>query len=99
MGQLLGQQVSASSLDDFLSRVWRLTFALAVLVSLLYLGASLSFDWIYDDLLDETRDALWSFVPVLLVLSFSKSSNAICGHTLRAGGDTVYVMNIFIFSQ
>ena len=99
VGQLLGQRVSASSLDDFLSRVWRFTFALAALVSLLYLGASLSFDWLYDDLLDETRDALWSFVPVLLVLSFPKSSNAICGHTLRAGGDTVYVMNIFIFSQ
>ncbi len=99
VGQFLGRQASATSLDDFLGRVWRVTFALAALVSLLHLGTSLSFNWIYDDLLEDTRNALWSFLPVLLILSFPKSSNAICGHTLRAGGDTVYVMNIFVFSQ
>lgn len=99
VGQLLGRQVSAASLDAFLSRVWRVTFALAALVSLLYLCATISFDWIYSELQHDTRNALWSFLPVLLILSFPKSSNAICGHTLRAGGDTVYVMNIFVFSQ
>ncbi|ASJ76365.1 MATE family efflux transporter [Granulosicoccus antarcticus] len=99
VGQLLGKKTSASSLDEFLSRVWRITFALAALVSLLHLVTSLSFGWIYGDLLEDTQDALWSFLPVLLILSFPKSSNAICGHTLRAGGDTVYVMNIFVFSQ
>ena len=40
-----------------------------------------------------------SFLPVLLVLPFPKGSNAMCGHTLRAGGDTFYVMNIFITAQ
>lgn len=99
VGQLLGRQVSADSLDGFLSRVWRVTFILAALVSLLHLLTTLSFNWIYDDLMDETRHALLSFLPIILLLPFPKSSNAICGHTLRAGGDAVYVMNIFVFSQ
>lgn len=52
--------------------------------------------WIYNDRKVETISALWSFLPVLLLLPFPKGSNAICGQTLRASGDTVYVMNIFI---
>ena len=99
VGQLLGRQVASRDLDDFLGRVWRVTFILAALVSCLHLGATLSYNWLYNDLQPETRQALWSFLPVLLLLSFPKSSNAVCGHTLRAGGDTVYVMNIFVFSQ
>ena len=42
---------------------------------------------------------MWSFLPVLLLLPIPKASNAICGNTLRAAGDTVYVMNLFIGAQ
>ncbi len=99
IGQLLGGQASNESLDEFLARAWRVALSLAALVSALYLAASLSFRWIYDDLQPETLDALWSFVSALLLLTFPKSSNAICGSTLRAGGDTVRVMNIHLISQ
>lgn len=99
VGQLLGRRLPVASLDHFLSRVWRITFVFAGLVSSMHLLASVSYSWIYDELTEETQKILWSFLPVLLALSFPKSSNAICGHTLRAGGDTVYVMNIFLFSQ
>jgi len=36
---------------------------------------------------------------IAAVLPFPKGSNAICGQTLRAAGDTVYVMNLFIGAQ
>ena len=99
VGQLLGNQATDESLDEFLSRAWHVAFALAAIVSAMYLVASISFRWIYDDLQPDTLNALWSFVPALLLLTFPKSSNAICGSTLRAGGDTVYVMNIYLVSQ
>jgi Na+-driven multidrug efflux pump len=71
----------------------------AGLVSLAYLIVCLASGWIYSGLQVETTAALHSFLPVLLVLPFPKGSNAICGNTLRAAGDTVYVMNIFVGSQ
>lgn len=99
IAQLLGRNVTGADLDAFLGRAWRLAFVAAGLVSAIYLGVSLSAGAIYPDLQPETKAALWSFVPVLLLLPFPKGSNAECGHTLRAGGDTVYVMNIFLGSQ
>jgi len=54
---------------------------------------------IYVNLQAETMGALLTFLPVLLLLPFPKGSNAICGQTLRAAGDTLYVMNIFIVGQ
>lgn len=99
VAQLLGKHTPPAALDAFLSRAWRLIFMSSVAVSLLYLVIILSSGWIYADLQDETRAALMSFLPILLVLPYPKGSNAICGNTLRAGGDTVYVMNIFLTSQ
>jgi Na+-driven multidrug efflux pump len=40
-----------------------------------------------------------SFLPVLMLLPFPKVSNAICGNTLRSGGETVSVMLILVWSQ
>jgi len=97
--QLLGRQLDAASLDVFLRRAWRGTFVAAGLVSLTYLIVILCSGWIYSDLQAETTAALWMFLPVLLVLPFPKGSNAICGQTLRAAGDTLYVMNIFVAGQ
>ncbi len=34
-----------------------------------------------------------------VLMPLPKGSNAICGNTLRAGGDTVYVMHLFFWSQ
>ncbi|WP_299933788.1 MATE family efflux transporter [uncultured Pelagimonas sp.] len=99
VAQLLGRHTSPGDLDIFLSRAWRVSFAASGIVSLTYLGVCLASGWIYAELQEETRAALWSFLPVLLLLPFPKGSNAICGNTLRAGGDTVYVMNIFLSSQ
>lgn len=99
IAQLLGRDVTGADLDAFLARAWRVAFVAAGLVSAIYLGVSLSAGTIYPDLQPGTRAALWSFLPVLLFLPFPKGSNAVCGHTLRAGGDTVYVMNIFLGSQ
>ncbi len=99
VAQLLGRRTSPGELDIFLSRAWRVSFAASGIVSLTYLGVCFASGWIYADLQEETRSALWSFSPILLLLPFPKGSNAICGNTLRAGGDTLYVMNIFLSSQ
>ncbi len=99
VAQLLGSNRTGPELDAFLSRAWRMAFVAAALVSVTYLIVSLSSDRIYGNLEPETTAALLSFLPILLILPFPKGSNAICGQTLRASGDTLYVMNIFVSAQ
>ena len=86
-------------LDRFLSSAWRGAFVAAAIVAFIYLLICVSANAIYSDLNVETRAILFGFLPILLVLPFPKQSNAICGNTLRASGDTIYVMHIFIWTQ
>lgn len=99
VAQLLGSDCPGSDLDIFLRRAWRGALIAAGLVAVAFLGITLASGTLYGNLEVETRAALLSFLPVLLILPFPKGSNAMCGHTLRAGGDTLYVMNIFLSAQ
>ena len=99
VAQLLGQKTERDVLDRFLASAWRGAFVAAGAVAVLLCAVCLSADWLYSDLGAETRVILLGFLPVLLILPFPKGSNAICGNTLRASGDTVYVMHIFIWAQ
>jgi len=97
--QLLGKRHDPATLDRFLTEAWRGAFVAAGAVSALYVTVCLSASWLYPNLTAETRSTLLSFAPVLFLLPFPKGSNAICGNTLRASGDTLYVMHIFVWSQ
>ncbi|MEJ6747095.1 MAG: MATE family efflux transporter [Yoonia sp.] len=99
VAQLLGKGTPEAVLDRFLSRAWKGAFVAACIVSLIFLAMCLSLDWIYPNLEAETRAILFGFLPILLIIQFPRATNAICGNTLRASGDTVYVMHIFIWSQ
>jgi Na+-driven multidrug efflux pump len=99
VAQLLGQRAPEPLLDRFLSRAWGGAFIAAGIVAAVFLVMCLSLDLIYPDLEPETRAILFGFLPILLVIQFPRATNAICGNTLRAAGDTVYVMQIFIWSQ
>lgn len=99
VAQLLGKRTPEDVLSRFLSSAWRGAFVAAGLVSLIFLTMCLSLDWIYPNLEPETRAILFGFLPILLVIQFPRVTNAICGNTLRAAGDTVYVMHIFVWSQ
>jgi len=99
MAQRLGNKTPSDALDRFLSTAWRGAFVAAALVSLIYGLLCLASGRIYPNLQAETTAALLGFLPILMLLPFPKSSNAICGNTLRASGDTVYVMNLFVGSQ
>ncbi len=99
VAQLLGERRNESELDQFLRTAWRMAFVAAGIVALLYAVICLLPGVLYPALSPETRTILMSFVIVLLVLPFPKQSNAICGNTLRASGDTIYVMHVFVWSQ
>ncbi|WP_342075776.1 MATE family efflux transporter [Yoonia sp. SS1-5] len=99
VAQLLGKRTPGPVLDRFLSRAWRGAFLAAGIVAAIFLVMCLSLDRIYPDLEPETRATLFGFLPILMVIQFPRATNAICGNTLRAAGDTVYVMHIFIWSQ
>lgn len=97
--QLLGKRRPPAALDRFLSEAWRGAFVAAGAVSAIYITVCLSATWLYPNLTAETRSTLLGFAPVLFLLPFPKGSNAICGNTLRASGDTLYVMHVFVWSQ
>ncbi len=99
VAQHLGKRASEEVLDRFLSSAWRGAFVTASVVSLIFLIMCLSLDWVYPNLEDETRVILFGFLPILMIIQFPRATNAICGNTLRAAGDTVYVMHIFVWTQ
>lgn len=99
VAQLLGRKTSEETLDAFLAGSWRASLMASAAVAAIYAAVCLSTPWIYADLHRETQAMLLSFLPILIVLPFPKGSNAICGNTLRAGGETVYVMHVFVWSQ
>lgn len=99
VAQLLGRRADEATLDAFLSTAWRGAFVAAGLMSLVFFGLLLSIDVLYGDLSAQTRATLIGFVPILIVASFPRATNAICGNTLRASGDTMYVMYLFLWSQ
>jgi Na+-driven multidrug efflux pump len=99
VAQLLGKRTPEDVLDRFLSRAWRGAFVASGVVSVFFLVMCLSLDFIYPNLEVETRAILLSFLPILMIIQFPRATNAICGNTLRASGDTVYVMHIFIWAQ
>lgn len=99
VAQLLGKGLNEAALDEFLSRAWRGAFVAAGLVAASYVAICLMAGRIYGNLEAQTVAALLTFLPVLVLLPFPKGSNAICGQTLRASGDTLYVMNIFVSGQ
>ena len=99
VAQLLGHREDPAILDRFLSSAWRGAFVAAAVVTMILAAVCLFSPVLYSDLSQETRAILLGFLPILLVISFPKGSNAICGNTLRASGDTIYVMHIFVWSQ
>lgn len=99
VAQLLGKGASESLLDQFLSRAWRGAMVAAGCVAVIFLIMSVSVDFLYPDLLSETRMTLVGFLPILLLIQVPRTTNAICGNTLRASGDTIYVMKLFIWAQ
>ena len=99
VAQLLSKKCPAAVLDRFLSSAWRGAFVAAAAVAVLFGAVCLSASTLYAELDVVTRAVLLGFLPILLVLPFPKGSNAICGNTLRASGDTLYVMYIFVWSQ
>lgn len=99
VAQLLGKRTSEDVLDRFLSRAWVGAFVGAAIVATVFLVMCLSLDWVYPNLELETRMILFGLLPILMVMQVPRATNAICGNTLRAAGDTVYVMHIFVWSQ
>lgn len=99
VAQLLGEKRDEATLDRFLSSAWRAAFVAAGLVAGVYMIICLAPSLLYPHLGAQTRAYMYSFAVVLFALPFPKQSNAICGNTLRASGDTIYVMHIFVWSQ
>lgn len=98
VGQILGKN-NRDSLDDFVQRAWRFSFVISAVVAGLHGGMFFLFEVIYPELQQETLNALWSLMPVLLVIPFIRASNIMCGHVLRAGGEAPYAFKVHAYTQ
>jgi putative MATE family efflux protein len=99
VAQMLGKNLSPNELDAFLARSRRGILVACVAVVAGYVGIIFATQWIYSELDDQTRAALFSFLPILIVVPFPRALNSICGNVLRAAGDTHYSMRIHIGVQ
>ncbi len=101
-GILVGQLLGGNALpvvEVFVVRAWLLAQVLAVVLSLSYLSLFVLFDWLYTELQAETSAYLWQLMPLLVFLPLVRTSNTVCGHVLRAGGDAAYVLKIHATAQ
>ena len=98
VGQILGKN-SWELLDEFVKRSWRFSAYMSLVVAMAYFGMFFLFETLYPDLQQETLDALWSLMPLLLLIPFVRSSNTMCGHVLRAGGEAPHVLKIHGYTQ
>ncbi len=98
VGQLLGQN-RFEMLDSFVGRSWRVALYLAVLVALIYSAIPFLFSIIYPELQQQTIDVVWTLLPLLILLPFTKASNTICGNVLRAGGQAAYAFKVHVSTQ
>lgn len=99
VAHMMGQGAGADDLNRFLKQAWFGAAGCAIFVALTFGGMCLLVDVFYPSLTVETHHLLIGFLPILILLPFPKSSNAMCGNTLRAAGDTIAVMHIFVWSQ
>ena len=98
VGQLLGNK-SWGLIDGFISKSWRISFYIGVIISLSYVSVFYLFKLIYPELQQETIDTLWQFVPILFLIGFIRTSNTFCGNVLRAGGDAKHIFKIHAYTQ
>lgn len=99
VAQLLGGRTPEDVLEKFFQVAWRGAIVMAALMSICFVLLTYSVDILYKDLTTNTRDILFGFLPLLVLTPFLRTTNAMCGNTLRASGDTIYVMHIFLWSQ
>jgi len=85
--------------DRFISRSWRVSLYISLVIALAYVSIFYLFKLIYPELQQETLDTLWQFVPILFVIAFIRTSNTFCGNVLRAGGDAKHVFKIHAYTQ
>ncbi|MEL0629687.1 MATE family efflux transporter [Psychromonas aquatilis] len=98
VGQLLGNK-SLDLVDGVISKAWRVSFYISVVIALAYVTMFYLFKLIYPELQQETVDTLWQFVPILFILAFVRTTNTFCGNVLRAGGDATHVFKIHAYTQ
>lgn len=98
VGQLLGNK-SWGLLDNFISKAWRVSFYIGIVIAISYVSMFYLFKLIYPELQNETVETLWQFVPILFIVAFIRTSNTFCGNILRAGGDAKHVFKIHAYTQ
>lgn len=98
ISQLLGQN-KRSSIPELVSAAVTIIMLMALVMMLGFFGFSLLLPHIYPDLEPQTMRALSLIAPVYIALPLVRSYNTLCGHSLRAMGDSLLVLRIHATTQ
>lgn len=101
-GILVGQMIGKGADDEitgFISRSWRVLTCASVVLAGLYGLAIAMLDKTYPALQPETVAMLRNLLPLFLFLPLIRTTNTICGHVLRAGGDGKFAFYVNLVSQ
>ncbi len=98
VGQMIGKGAD-TEIAQFISHSWRVLTCASIALAGLY-GLSIGMlNITYPALQDETIVMLRQLLPLFLVLPLIRSSNTLCGHVLRAGGDGKFAFYVNLVSQ
>ena len=86
-------------IPGFVKDAIRIILLLGILLCVIFLLFGKSLEWIYPNLASATLDALEVIAPIYILIPLVRTYNGLCGHSLRALGHSVKVLQIHFVTQ
>ena len=98
VSQLLGKQ-ETKTIPEFVTHAVRIVVVVGVILSLVFLAFSQLLPMLYPSLDLQTQQALAAIAPIYIAIPLVRTFNGLCGHTLRALGHSMVVLQIHFVTQ
>ena len=98
VSQFIGQE-STREIPGFVPQAMRITALMSGIIAVGFYLFSVYIPKIYSAMAVETVTALAIIAPIYIVLPLVRTYNTICGHTLRAMGDSFKVLRVHVITQ
>jgi putative MATE family efflux protein len=98
VSQFLGKK-DLSSIPEFVVQAVRITNVIALIICGIFVIFSLILPLLYPAMEAQTLKALSIIAPIYILTPLVRTYNTICGHTLRALGESMRVLQLHVITQ
>jgi putative MATE family efflux protein len=98
ISQVIGKN-ERTQLPDLVSAAVTIIMVLSGIMVVGFLGFSLMIPSIYPEMGPQTLQAMAMIAPIYIALPVARSYNTLCGHSLRAMGDSLLVLRVHATTQ